>query len=293
MMLKDDGVVAWIDAGSKGADNIDVAIAAAKASVTKGRVLINIGRKGILGGKGEGDTMDLSRADVAACKAAIASHKDWVVGIKARLSRDITANDYEVLKRAEEAAGDLPVMIHMGDTVTEFGKLVDLMKKGDIVSHMFAPPPHGIMDDNGKILPQVRAARKRGVIFDIGNGRLGHVRWDVVKSALDQDFAPDTYSDDWTMAGFKTGLLGMPQMMSNMMSFGVSLKEVITAATVRSASLFPAFKGMGTLAKGARADVAILDLQEGNFDFIDTFGGKHPGKQKLVTSAVVFGGRVV
>ena len=51
-----DGVTGLIDAGSQGADRIEEAIAVAKAAPQPCRVLINIGRAGILP---EGDTMDL------------------------------------------------------------------------------------------------------------------------------------------------------------------------------------------------------------------------------------------
>ena len=168
-----DGVTGLIDAGSQGADHIDDAVAVAKSAPQTLRVLINIGRAGIIP---EGDTMDLSRADVAAAKAAIARNRDMIVGVKARLSRDVAgANDYEVLRRAQEVASSfqLPVMIHMGQTVSPLSKLFPLLKRGDIVTHMFAPPPNSIIDDAGHIRPEVAAARRRGVWFDLGNGRTG------------------------------------------------------------------------------------------------------------------------
>ena len=43
---------------------------------------------------------------------------------------------------------------------------------------MFAPPPNSIIGDDGLILPEVIAARHRGVLFDVGNGVNGHLRWD-------------------------------------------------------------------------------------------------------------------
>ena len=162
-LVLQDGVTGWIDAGTQGADNIADTIAVARSSPQQGRVLINIGRAGILP---EGDTMDLKRADVDAARDAIAKNRDFIVGVKARLSRDVAgANDYEVLRRAQEVATSfgLPVMIHMGQTISPFPKLVDLLKRGDIVTHMFAPPPNSIVDDSGHILPAVLAARRRGV----------------------------------------------------------------------------------------------------------------------------------
>ena len=81
-----DGVTGFIDAGSQGADRIEDTIAVASAAPQPCRVLINIGRAGILP---DGDTMDISRADVGAVRDAIAKHRDVIVGIKARLSRDV------------------------------------------------------------------------------------------------------------------------------------------------------------------------------------------------------------
>jgi dihydroorotase len=52
-----DGVTGWIDAGSQGADHIDDTIAVAKMAPQPCRVLINIGRAGILG---EGDTPEIA-----------------------------------------------------------------------------------------------------------------------------------------------------------------------------------------------------------------------------------------
>src|SRR4029077_11027369 len=162
-----------------GADHIAETVSIAKSSVQQGRVLINIGRAGILP---EGDTMDIARADVRAAKEAIAKNRDFIVGVKARLSDTVAGkNDFEVLRRAQEVASsfNLPVMIHMGQTVSPLPRLMDLLKPGDIVTHMFAPPPNSIVDETARILPEVLAARRRGVWFDLGNGRTGHLRWDI------------------------------------------------------------------------------------------------------------------
>ena len=117
-------------------------------------------------------------------RTRLRSNRDFIVGVKARLSRDVAgANDFEVLSRAQEVATsfNLPVMIHMGQTVSPLPRLINLLKRGDIVTHMFAPPPNSIIDDSGHILPEVLAARRRGVWFDVGNGRTGHMRWDIVE----------------------------------------------------------------------------------------------------------------
>jgi len=288
-----DGVTGWIDAGSQGADRISETIAVAKAAPQLCRVLINIGRAGILP---EGDTMDLARADVAAAREAIGRNRDMIAGVKARLSRDVAGpNDFEVLKRAQEVASsfNLPVMIHMGQTVSPLSKLFPILKSGDIVTHMFAPPPNSIIDDDGHILPEVLAARRRGVIFDLGNGRSGHLRWDMAERILKAGFLPDTFSTDWTPEGRPTQVVNFPNVISKFFMLGMTLDQVIACATSHPSRAFPVFRDRGTLKPGAPADVAILELKEGTFDFVDNFEGKRSGRQRLFPSATILAGKRV
>jgi dihydroorotase len=286
-----DGVTGFIDAGSQGADHIADPIAITKSAPQPGRVLINIGRGGILT---EGDTMDLSRADVSLARNAIEKNRDMIAGVKARLSRDVAGpNDFEVLKRAQEVASafNLPLMIHMGQTMTPLSNLFPLLKRGDIVTHMFAPPPNSIIDDNGRILPEVVGARARGVWFDVGNGRTGHLRWDIVDQILKQGFLPDTFSTDWSEQARTAQVIDFPNVMSKFLTFGMPLDQVIARATVNAARIFPVFKGRGTLNVGAPADVAILELRDGSFDFDDNYGNKRTGKQRLFPGGTVLGGK--
>ena len=288
-----DGVTGWVDAGSQGADRIGVTVAVAKSAPQTCRVLINIGRAGILP---EGDTMDINRADVAAAREAIGRNRETIAGVKARLSRDVAGqNDFEVLKRAQEVASsfNLPVMIHMGQTISPLAKLFPLLKRGDVVTHMFAPPPNSIIDDTGHILPEVMAARRRGVRFDLGNGRAGHLRWDMAESVLKAGFLPDTFSTEWTPEGRTAQVIDFPNVMSKFLMLGMTVDQVIACATVNAARAFPVFHGRGTLKVGAPADVAILELREGTFEFVDNFGNTRTGRQRLFPSATVFAGKRV
>lgn len=288
-----DGVTGLIDAGSQGADHIDDAIAVARAAPQPCRVLINIGRAGILP---EGDTMDLNRADVAAAKAAISRNRDVIAGIKARLSRDVAGqNDYEVLRRAQEAASafHIPVMIHMGQTISPLPRLLALLKPGDIVTHMFAPPPNSIIDDAGHMLPEVLAARRRGVRFDLGNGRTGHLRWDIAEGVLKAGFLPDTFSTDWGPEARTSQVINFPNVMSKFLMLGMPLDQVIACATINPSRLFPVFRDRGTLKPGAPADIAVLELKDGSFEFEDNFKNMRTGRQRLFPFATVLGGKRV
>ncbi len=291
-LLLAEGVTGWIDAGSFGADDIDAAVALARASRQQGRILVNVGRRGILS---EGDTMDLALADVGAMRAAIDRHREFVVGIKARLTRGVTADDVEVLRRAQEAAtpSGLPVMIHVGQTASPLAKLLPLLKPGDIVTHLFAPPPNAIIDEAGRLLPEVLAARRRGVWFDVGNGRVDHMRWDTVERIMSAGFWPDTMSTDWNTESRTTGVIDLANCMSKLLNYGMSVSDAVASATVNAARTFEVFRDRGTLNVGAVADVALLELREGEFEFLDNYDNKIVGRQRFFPSGTVLAGQVV
>ena len=286
-----DGVTGWVDAGSEGADQIDDVVAIARSAPQPARVLINIGR----GGLGR-ETMDLGLADVEAAKAAIARNRDYVIGVKARLTRGVTADDVEVLRRAQEVASafDLPVMIHMGQTASPMSALVSQLKRGDIVTHMFAPPPNAIVDDNDKIFPEVLAARRRGVWFDVANGRSGHLRWDTFDRIMGAGFWPDTISTDgFTNSRNAAGVIDLPNIMSKFLSFGMTLDQVVARATVNASRIYPFFRDRGTLNVGAPADIAVLELREGRFEFVDNYRNLRVGQWRLFPSDTVLHGKRV
>ena len=79
--------------------------------------------------------------------------------------------------------------------------------------------------------------------------------------------------------------------MSKFLMLGMPLDRVIACVTVNAAKTLPAFKGLGTLVVGTPADIAIMEIQQGSFEFVDNYKGKRTGKQKLVTTASVFAGK--
>jgi dihydroorotase len=288
-----DGVTGLVDAGSAGSDAIESVVANAKAAPNRMRVLINISKKGVIP---EGDLMDLANVDLGPTRSAIERHRDIIVGIKARLSKNVAgANDVPALRLAQQIAKPLnvPIMIHMGQTVSPLPDILAILKPGDIVTHMYAPPPNGIFGENGKLIPAVIAARKRGIWFDFGNGRVDHWTWDIAEHAMKERVFPDTFSTDWGQAARTDQVFNFGTVMSKFLLLGMPLDRVIACATSNAAATLPAFRGFGTLRVGAPADVAIMELRQGSFDFDDNYKGRRTGTQKLVTTATVLGGRPV
>ena len=60
---------------------------------------------------------------------------------------------------------------------------------------------------------------------------------------------------------------------------------------MNAARVFPEFDDRGTLNVGAPADVAIMELRDGTFEFVDNYKGKRSGKQCLFPIATVLNGK--
>jgi dihydroorotase len=286
------GVTTIVDAGSRGADNVDQLIDIAK-DANRMRILLNIGRLGN-NPNGRGEFLDgIEAADVDKARAAIERNRAWIVGINARLSRSVSADhDLEILRRAQQVAAPLniPVMIHIGDTASPLPQILALLRPGDIVTHLYAPT-QGILDAQGRVLPEVRAARRRGVLFDFGNGRTAHWTWEIAQTALAQGFAPDTISSDLDLAGHKEQVFDLPTVLSKFLAMGMPLPEVIARATSRAARVFREFKGLGSLRPNSPADVVIFELSEGDYEFVDNFKNKRTAHQKLTAQTVIVEGK--
>jgi len=285
------GSTTVVDGGSRGADGITDMIDVVNKAPNRIRILINVSR---LGNQSTGELLNLDNANVEAARAAIRRYRDAIVGVKARLSAPLAGDhDLEALRRAVDITKpfNIPVMIHMGDTHSSLPAILAILRRGDIVSHMYSPPPNGILDANGRLLPQVRDARRRGVLFDVGNGRNGHITWEVAQRALDQGFTPDTISSDLNGPGLTDQVFDFPNVLSKFLLLGMSLENVVACGTFNAARAIPALKDLGTLKPGAVADISILELAEGDFEFVDNLNAKRNGNHKLIARAVVVNGK--
>jgi len=129
----------------------------------------------------------------------------------------------------------------------------------------------------------VLAARRRGIWFDFGNGRNGHVRWDVAERAMAQGFAPDTFSTDWNTESPKTGVIDFPNVMSSSCCSACRSTSDRARHRQRGARLRRVQRSRHAQRRRA-ADVAILELRDGTFEFLDNYEGKRTGRQRLFRS---------
>lgn len=289
-MAASDGVTSLVDGGSVGASNLDNLKTMIAGAPNRVRVLLHIASKGNDGG----ESLNLGNLDADACRRVAEENPELITGVKVRVGKEIAgANDLEAIRLAVKAAGRLPIVVHVGDSVASMPAMLALLRPGDTVTHMYAPTANGIFDANNKILPEVRAARKKGILFDIGHGRLMHITWDVAQRALDQDFPPDTISTDLNQNTRVAQVFSLPTTMSKFLMLGMKVEDVLACVTSSAARSLPLLRPYGSLKTGAPADVTVLEVQQGDFEFVDNLLQPRRGRQKFATVATFVGGKKV
>jgi dihydroorotase len=263
------------------------------AASTRIFALVDIGEMGtVFGTKDSMKNLDWVNPTLTANAAD--ANKPAVVGIKVRLQQSIQGtNDLECLKRALTAAQEsrLPLMAHVSDPFSPLPDILKMMRKGDVVTHIYNGHPHGILDSNGKILTEVLEARERGVIFDSAHGR-SHFSFGVAEKALQQNFLPDTISTDLSEGNINGPVFDLPTTISKFLAIGMDLDKAIDRVTARPAGVFDYGVPVGTLRQGSEADVSVFELKEGKFEFIDSDQQKRVGRQKLVNTATICRGEL-
>jgi dihydroorotase len=245
---------------------------------------------------------NIDYAVVDACAKTVAENSDIAIGVKVRMSENIIAkNGAEPLRRSIEAAakagGGARVMCHIGGVETPklMSDILDMLRPGDILTHAYSGLPNNagaftnIVQD-GRLLPAARAAKQRGVVFDVGHGG-GSFDYTVAEAAIAAGATPDTISSDIHVASGNTP--GMPYLtwvMSKFLNMGFPLEQVVAMATINPAKIINRLPKLGTLQVGAPGDVSVLELVEGPVEFVDTRDNKRQGKVQLRPANVVLAG---
>ena len=293
-----------VSAGDAGANNIAAfRRLAMPATRTRQFAFVHIAVAGLAGFPvPELFNIDYAQVDVAA--RAVAENADFVLGIKVRMSENVIArHGLEPLKRAiaacEKSGVPAKVMCHIGGVQSRelMSQILDLLRAGDVLTHCYSGAPNIAGDgtnivQDGKLLPAALAAKRRGVVFDVGHGG-GSFDYTIAEAAIAQGCPPDTISSDiHVFSGNTPGMPYLPWVMSKFLNMGFTLEQVITMATANPARVIGRVPKLGTLQPGAPADLSLFELVEGPVSFVDTRNNKRDGKVYLKPAATVAGGVV-
>jgi dihydroorotase len=291
------GVTTVVDAGTAGwrdiTEFIETVIETAKIRVL---TYVNIVGKG-MGGEWEHLVADMNPQMAASTALAFS---DVVVGIKtahywARRPFDDEHPPWAAVDLAVEAGElcDMPVMVDFYPWLPErpYEELIlKHMRPGDIHTHVFGQH-FPVLNAEGIVNDFMFEARERGVIFDIGHGSASFWFRNAAP-AYEQGFPPDSISTDLHTNNVNGFVYDMQTTMNKLLAIGMPLREVIYRSTVTPAAEIRRPE-LGTLSVGAEADVAVFDLEQGDFVFIDCGRAKQRASQRLKCALTIRAGELV
>ena len=245
------------------------------------------------------DIIAESSIDLDGTLRVAGEYKGLIRGIKARMvSPALEIMGMEMPKLAKRAAREsgIKLMVHIGDTEKRYDPkvihpLLSLLEEGDILTHYFTPNPGGVLDANGKLVPEAREAADRGVWLDTAHGRM-NFSFDVGRRIVDQGLLPHCISTDLTVPGRLMTVHSMTEMMTRFLGLGFSLEQVIAMSSSNPAKAIGEENRLGSLAVDRQADISVLQLHEGDWEVFDIVGDSLRVNQAFVPVLTVKRGEV-
>ncbi len=290
------GVTTLVDGGTCGAGSHQVLRYVTAASKTRLLAMLNISSMGIIDMRA-GELLLMNLVDIDEAVDVAKKNPELIVGFKGRLSTYVTggAPGIPILKLLLEAGrkAELPVMIHVGDTVEPLGTILDMLRPGDICSHYLTPRRNGILGpqafSGAKLIPEIFEARKRGVILDIARGRVMHMGFPQLQATLEAGLLPDTISTDLVSHSLPFPECNVFSIATALMSFGVSFEECVKELTANPARAMRRPE-LGKLEEGGIGDATLLKIEEGDFTVSDVDGRTRKANRRMVAAGVVRAG---
>ena len=223
----------------------------------------------------------------------VVSNKDILLGVKFQVGANMNGRySYDFLKIARELCDSfkIPLMTHISFAPPETDQVMELMRSGDVVTHCFNGHTLGVLDAAGKVRASVREARSRGVWFDVGHG-LGSFNFNASRKALDDGFLPDSISTDIYTLNIDGPVYDMPTTMSKFLYLGMSFDDILLRSTANPARVVNRLPGLGTLAVGSPADVALLAIEDGQFQLVDSQRNTVTAPRRIVSRLTICRGK--
>jgi len=274
------GVTTVLSQGDAGAENwLAYRGETIERSRTRIRLAINLSKKGEP--QGGPCFRDSDWIDLDACRQSIVEGGDLIWGIAVNVSRASCSLDPpDVLRKALDVAERTgkPLLYGMRNpTDWSVSEQLALLRPGDVVTYLFRDGEWSIIGDNGRVRPEVRKARQRGVLFDACHG-MNSFSFRVAEAAIADDFYPDTIStDQYEKHVGSQPPHDLPRTMSKFLAAGMPEREVFARVGTRPARILQLVDEVGTLAPGSCADLTVLEKNDSAATLIDPHGETRSG----------------
>jgi len=287
------GVTTVIDAGSTGADNIGDFYNITRDKKTNVYAMINISKTGILA---QDELGDMSRLQFEPFQKAIADYPDFIVGMKARISKSVVVENgikplIEAKKFQKQLDRQLPLMVHVGTNPPELSEILAIMDQGDILTHCFNGKENGILNSDDKVKEFVFEAIDKGIIFDVGHGT-DSFNFHTAAIAFKNNIYPQSLSTDIYHKNRENGpVYNMATCIEKLLYLGLSIKQILPMITSVPAGNY-GLNTKGRLVPGLDADLTIFDLEDGVTELTDSDGYTKAATKLVRPQYSIIGGKV-
>ncbi|RXZ80691.1 amidohydrolase/deacetylase family metallohydrolase [Paenibacillaceae bacterium] len=286
------GVATIVDAGSCGADRIAELKADAAKALTNVYAFLNISHIGL---ERVDELSQLEWIDRERAVKAVSEHGDFIVGLKARISRSVVKESgIEPLRLARLLSEEtqLPLMVHIGSGPPAIEEVLALLKRHDIVTHYLNGKANNLFAADGKPLDALLEAIARGVHLDVGHGTASF-SFKVAEWAKQAGIPLQTISTDIYRGNRLNGpVYSMSSVLSKFLSLGYPLDEVISAVTVNAAAWLNKPE-LGRIQVGDKANLTLFSVERGSVEFIDSEGDKRQADKYIEAKGVMINGSFI
>ena len=268
------GTTSFVEAGGPGIGTFDEFLALLEGQTTTALYAgLYLRPMGIIGlNYIEGDIRSLGDVPIAAWIDAAKAHPDMLRYLKIGSFGTYGTGPLKVTRGIAEIL-TLPMYVHIGEFQQKPDQVstIDAFKiagPGDIVTHLYHNNLGRILDGDGRVLPEIVDAERRGVLFDIGFGGY-NFSWDVAEKAFAQDMVPHILSSDLQQANVNGPLFSFANVLSIFLKLGMTLPQVIERVTIAPARAIRIDDRAGTLKPGMPADLTVFRVVDGEVTLVD------------------------
>ena len=279
------GVCTVVDAGTAGSDTIDELYQQAQKAKTRVFSLLNISCTGICA---QNELSDLSRLDKNAIIKAYQKYPDFIVGLKARMSKSVlgdSGNQPLVFAKEMQKQVHLPLMVHIGTAPSLLEDVVNMLDAKDMITHIFNPKDNGILK-NHQIKDCVYQAKKKGILLDLGHGS-DSFSFEVASKAFEQGIEVNTISSDIYFRNRLNGpVYSLVTTMNKMLYVGYSLDKVINCVTHNAAKALTLLN-LGDREGGKIADFTVFKVVDQDVKLVDSMKHEVISHQQIIPTHTI------
>src|SRR5215467_14019871 len=281
------GVTTFVDAGGPGIGVLDQfmeLLGDLETSLYAGAFIRPMGLLGL--NFIEGNVRTLGEVPITKWVDFAKERRDMLRYIKCNAIGDYGPGTLKLTKGLAEIV-DLPLYMHIGEFQMQnpehllAPEAFRIAEAGDMITHLYHGNLGQVIDASGKVLPVVRDAERRGVIFDLGFGGY-NFSWDVAEKAFAQGLVPHTISSDLQQFNVVRPVKSLANVMSAMVKLGMTVKDVVDRVTCAPAKAVHLEDRAGSLKPGLPADITVFRVDRGEHEISDCYTKVRRADQRLI-----------